>query len=295
VLADKAVRALAKVNQDDSQSKDPLERMLHISNNEARESNGEICDFIADASRYPPIGCGALSQAWYDDKAMRNEKVLERDERAEEKAVLQRARTFFLSNASILATSLLHAGLIGGFASPRIVKVLSGTGYLLSSKEQRDKRGTYTQRMGKEEAQKLLDEVTVSNQRSKDRVFRRLLETLHFMLDIMEDESSLCPPCSSTFNRFDDKRSQLTRRAGVGWLAATKVRLLHAGVRMRLCPNGLNGTEEVVPISQDEMIGTLCLFSVATLSSLDRMGLSASNKSAVTMSLFGVTLGTTWE
>ena len=220
--------------------------------------------------RRPPPGAGALSQDWYarqgyhieehEDSAFwpqygwtasKSESPLRPwnpqaypafpHETQAELDVIQRGQAVFYKYAGPMLMSLLHFSLAGGFSSPRITQVLEQTAYLVP------KAGAPHAPMDKKRA---------------DRTWKRLLETTQFVLDVMESRDALLPP------------SNTQPLGGAGWQSCIRVRLLHTAVRdrvqkMRDYDTGRNG----VPVNQEDLLATLCSFSVAPLASLQRMGI----------------------
>lgn len=86
-----------------------------------------------------------------------------------------------------------------------------------------------------------------STGRMEGDIDRRVNATAQFVLDV------LCP------HSFE--------RSGRARCAIGKVRLVHAAVRRALGTQG-----GVVPIDQEQMLGTLCLFSLVVLEALERLG-----------------------
>ncbi|KAL3701154.1 hypothetical protein R1sor_019176 [Riccia sorocarpa] len=89
--------------------------------------------------------------------------------------------------------------------------------------------------------------------------FQRLFETAKFVTNIMNGPEALKP---------------LT---GSGWKSAIRVRLLHNQVRLRILaeaekhPDIYDVEELGVPINQEDMLGTLCYFSITIVSLLKKM------------------------
>ncbi|KAL2631623.1 hypothetical protein R1flu_016309 [Riccia fluitans] len=89
--------------------------------------------------------------------------------------------------------------------------------------------------------------------------FQRVFETTKFVSDIMRGPEALTP---------------LT---GVGWKSTIRVRLLHTQVRLRILaeaeqrPEVYDVEELGVPINQEDLLGTLCEFSIAIISLLRKM------------------------
>ncbi|KAL3694282.1 hypothetical protein R1sor_007933 [Riccia sorocarpa] len=89
--------------------------------------------------------------------------------------------------------------------------------------------------------------------------FQRVFETTKFLSDIMKGPEALTP---------------LT---GCGWKSTIRVRLLHTQVRLRILaqaekrPDIYNVEELGVPINQEDMLCTLCEFSIAIISVLKKM------------------------
>ncbi len=216
-------------------------------------------------SARPPPDCGALSKEWYD--ARRGSPASIEEELSAEAIVLKRGQEVFWKYYAAMLVSqapssselhaltgflwqtvLLHHSLAGGFASPRIVRVLEQTGYLLPKS---------TMESGKN-----------LSQASADRSWVRLLETTQWVLDVMEHGvETLMPP------------SEAQPEGGQGWRSTVRVRMLHAKVRRRIMKNAaaLEGRYDVaadgIPINQEDLAATLGSFSVSPLLSLLRLGL----------------------
>ncbi|KAL3701156.1 hypothetical protein R1sor_019178 [Riccia sorocarpa] len=94
--------------------------------------------------------------------------------------------------------------------------------------------------------------------------FQRLFETGKFVTDIMNGPEALTPLTAS------------------GWKSAIRVRLLHTQVRLRILAEAekrpdLYSVEELgVPINQEDMLGTLCDFSIGVVSLLKKMQVNLS-------------------
>jgi ER-bound oxygenase mpaB/B'/Rubber oxygenase, catalytic domain len=90
------------------------------------------------------------------------------------------------------------------------------------------------------------------------RLDRRINETAQFVLDVVA-EGGLAP-------------------GGSAIRAIQKVRLMHAAVRAHLVEKGLGDGE--VPINQEDMLGTLCTFSIVVLRSLRLLGVPMEDRDA---------------
>ncbi|OZJ05994.1 hypothetical protein BZG36_01156 [Bifiguratus adelaidae] len=92
----------------------------------------------------------------------------------------------------------------------------------------------------------------------------RLFETTQWILDTMFTPHALDP------------------ETGLGWQSIFQVRLLHAQVRQRLKKLAQDIAYDVatdgVPINQEDLISTLCIFSVAMIEGLRRMGVRMSSE-----------------
>lgn len=220
---------------------------------------------------------------------------------AEEARILQRGRDTFHKYGPNLQIGLLLVGLAGGFASPRIIEVLKSTGYLVQPRRQRrnksddeqeeallDRLNEYMEK-GRNEVRErrgsppLLPARTnfsldVPSDATSDRTYRRLLETTTFNLDLMETADSLQPPSSCTSSSAPRSGAELLQRAGKGWLACCRVRFLHTSVRRRLHSGKVSSFDasKGLAINQEDLMGTLCAFTVAPLWALQRLGLPAS-------------------
>ncbi|KAG6553045.1 hypothetical protein Mapa_005382 [Marchantia paleacea] len=122
---------------------------------------------------------------------------------------------------------LLHYSLAGGFSAPRITRTLTCTNYFTSP----------------------------------DHTYRRLFETLQFVIYCMKDTEAL--RCVT----------------GVGWQSTIRVRLLHTQVRLRILslahshPNYYSVEENGIPINQEDSMSTLCAFSICVIMGMERMGI----------------------
>jgi len=174
-----------------------------------------------------------------------------------------RAQNFFWSNAIPITTSLLHFSLAGGFASPRITRVLNLSSYLIPP----------SARPGKP-----IDEAITKS--SNDRTFGRLSETGQFVLEVM---GSPAPPMvhltePSLTSRTDDKAYEHCLLPGAeGWKSSLRVRMLHATVRRRILARAAQtGKYDVsrdgLPVNQEDIAATLASFSAAPLNCMKEMG-----------------------
>src|SRR6185436_12860508 len=93
--------------------------------------------------------------------------------------------------------------------------------------------------------------VLASTGRLRDDLDRRVNETARFVLDVVRP------------NGFD--------AGGSARIAIGKVRLVHAAVRRSVRARGGGGE---VPINQEDMLGTVGLFSVTVLDALTRLGVT---------------------
>lgn len=287
--------------------------------------------FWKSIDRRPPRGCGAVSVEWYRENGLKiakggfeeahaainsidfddaeeeedvgedeEDRVPTPAELEEEARVLKRGKEMFYRYGPPLLIAMLHAGLAGGFASPRIMTVLRATGYLVPPSKERgaskpknaDERlgfgiETVAQAVTNEEEErrrhpmyfqpssKSGEEGQVPSEAAAERTFKRLLETSQFVLDVMDSDDSLSTP---SMTRQQADAVDVLSQGGAGWLSATRVRFIHAMVRKRLTKGNLASSYDVstagVPINQEDLLATLCSFSTAPLWSLQRMGLN---------------------
>lgn len=96
-------------------------------------------------------------------------------------------------------------------------------------------------------------QVLYLSQRMRRAVYRRILETAQFLLDVL-DEGGLGPN-------------------GYGRRSAQKVRLLHGAIRHHLQRHPAWDPEWDVPINQEDLAGTLLSFGVAVPEGLQRLGI----------------------
>ncbi|KAL0069356.1 hypothetical protein AAF712_003721 [Marasmius tenuissimus] len=164
----------------------------------------------------------------------------------------ERARNLYLDHTVQISQAFLYYALGGGFASPRIVRTLEAVSYLVPSKP------------------------GAISPAANDRTYRRLLETLQFVLDVMR--------CSVPDQVSSTKGATHLMPHGEGWKSCVRVRMLHGTVRAKLRRkkpwNGDGSDEEDCPISQEDMSATLAGFSTIPLWTLTALGLTASSKDA---------------
>ncbi|KZO91054.1 hypothetical protein CALVIDRAFT_522046 [Calocera viscosa TUFC12733] len=174
-----------------------------------------------------------------------------------------RAQAFFWSNTVPIMTSLLHFSLAGGFASPRISRVLNLSSYLIPPSAK---------------AGKPVDEAITKS--SNDRTFGRLSETGQFMLEVMgaPPPTLVHSPASSLAGTANEKAYEHCMLPDAeGWKSSVRVRMLHATVRRRILSRAAqNGEYEVsrdgLPVNQEDLAATLASFSVAPLNCMKDMG-----------------------
>jgi len=102
---------------------------------------------------------------------------------------------------------------------------------------------------------------------------RRLIETAQFIFDVLSPDGLIVP--SKT--EFDRAIAAGRVPPGRGIRAARKVRLMHAVIRKAVRDAGMV-TDDVAPISQFEMIGTLMSFSVVVTDGLRALGFDVSDE-----------------
>ncbi|PRP80519.1 hypothetical protein PROFUN_11832 [Planoprotostelium fungivorum] len=186
----------------------------------------------------------ALYQASQDPRCLHSRQFLQEASSDPpfviDRDALKRGQQVFWDNTLPICNALLNASLAGGFASSRITPTLKSTGRLMT------------------------DSITLEPQSemSRDRTYRRVLETTVWVTDVMRDDDF-----TSKVNTWEE------RRKSVGWQSTTRVRLLHAQVRNRLEKVKM----ESVPINQEDMLGTLAGFCIVPMWTLKRMRLSPKN------------------
>ncbi|UZJ55865.1 hypothetical protein CBS101457_005185 [Exobasidium rhododendri] len=306
--------------------KGPSDIMLQIAqhkidcDNSAKETITEssFLDFWDAVNQRPPRGSGAIGLDWYKEKGMitadeykerglcdidekyssfetwkgsdgRKEAPPTQEELEEEARILQRGKQMFYRYGPPILLGLMHVGLSGGFASPRITDVLKATGYLMSGKkknseESRQQLKHNIQKMQEhfEEESAASEKSTLPSQATTDRTFRRLLETMSFVLDLMETDQSLSPPAMNHAATKVESGKELLDQGGVGWLSCCRVRFIHTNVRRRLSPSGnlskVYSLSSGLPINQEDLLATLTSFSIAPLYTLQQMGISPSQQ-----------------
>lgn len=137
--------------------------------------------------------------------------------------LIQQGQQLFKRYEVSALLGLLCYSLVGGFTSPRIVGVL----YLSSDLS-----------------------------KSRDKVFRRLLETLEMVFSCMESPESLKP---GIMNK--------------GWVHSLRTRLIHSCVRVQLTSKSTwDKSKAGVPINQEDLISTLFTFSFNILKIMRFLG-----------------------
>ncbi|MCO5549802.1 hypothetical protein L7F22_003276 [Adiantum nelumboides] len=235
-----------------------LENDLLTQEEVKRMGYGKADISLANEPSWTPTTDEKIESRWTEEQVRKIQQ--------EEANVLQRARTAFHRYGPNMSVGLLLVGLAGGFASPRIVDVLKSTSYLVAPRKKRkveDKeedallqrlheyvekgRSEIQDRLAPQNSQKanftsqVLGKLDVPSPATSDRTYRRLLETMTFLLDLNETPESLVPPSPQVSK--EDKESMsaqdLLNTGGKGWLACCRVRFLHTSVRKRL--NGSTG------------------------------------------------------
>ncbi|KAG9030069.1 hypothetical protein FRB95_004603 [Tulasnella sp. JGI-2019a] len=225
---------------------------------------------------------------------------------------IELAQKCFASNVLPIMLSLLYFSLAGGFASPRISRVLRSTSYLIPGK----------------------GSPSFSEQDGKDRTVSRLLETTQFVIDVMGfsvipthvsemmqsssaigKENSLADGLKTVLKVDRAKENWhgagcLTVGKGEGWKSALRVRLLHGIARRRILekfdnPRGrgpgsnhkdsneataatplyYDSSTDGAPLNQEDFAHTLAAFSMAPLICIPKLGyptITAAEASATT-------------
>ncbi|CAO1631110.1 unnamed protein product [Parajaminaea phylloscopi] len=196
------------------------------------------------------------------------------EEVAEERRRLKLGQEVFYKYSGGILLALLHFSLAGGFASPRLSKVLRATNYLIPTKRTETSAPT---------AEKKAEQL----RKDGDRTWRRLIETTQWVLDIMDSVTALdgcsganeeqlastAPTPPPAKGASSDVR---TTFGGSGRRATLQVRFLHSRVRHRM--QRMAADHGAVPLSQTDLLATLLSFSAAPLASLARMGLTLSEE-----------------
>lgn len=319
-LSDDALRSCSQKGRADVMEQIAQHRIDCNNNKNQTTIDSSLLDFWDAVNQRPPRGCGAIGLDWYREKGLISEAEYEQrghcnidesfstfsswkvsdgtsnaastEELEEEARILKRGKEMFYRYGPPILVGLMHVGLAGGFASPRITDVLKATGYLMTSKQGASKNRDNAKdqlRENVEKGQDALDgksdktkQSTLPSESSSERTFRRLLETMSFVLDVMEKDDSLNPPsmCSNQDAAKDGK--ELLQQGGTGWLSCCRVRFIHSNVRKRLSP--LGSLEKSYPassgiaINQEDLLATLTSFSIAPLYTLQRMGICPSDQ-----------------
>jgi hypothetical protein len=287
------------------------------SDNKRTEPEATLVDFWQAVDRRPPRGSGAIGLEWYRKRGLLSESKVDKmgfceidkqfstfapwksqdqpveqitqDELDEEARILKRGKDMFYRYGPPILVGLMHVGLSGGFASPRITDVLKATGYLMSGRKPKPEKDADAGQRLKENVElgasisegkdSKTHESTLPSEASSERTFKRLLETMSFVLDVMEDPASLHPPSMSPDQTPAQDGKALIEKGGKGWFSCCQVRFIHTNVRKRLSMKETTyPSSSGVPINQEDLLATLTSFSVAPLYTLQRMGISPSTQ-----------------
>ncbi|CAK1363021.1 unnamed protein product [Cercospora beticola] len=161
-----------------------------------------------------------------------------------------RGQAVFYRYAPQILASLLQFSLSAGFSSPSISRLLNLTSYLVPPMSSTPE-----------------GEAPRISKASNDRTYMRLMETTQFVLDCMSKDAM----------EVDN----------AGWRSAVRVRLLHATMRSRLLARVRGQMSKLpdppyredrdgVPLSQEDMAGTLASFSGAPLLNVMKVGIMPS-------------------
>jgi hypothetical protein len=105
--------------------------------------------------------------------------------------------------------------------------------------------------------------LTSTAEMASGNVNRRVAETGKMLLDIMT---------------IDDLDATPLARGSSGWRAATGVRTFHAAIREMLLNRDWDTDAHGVPINQEDLFGTLVVFTVVVLDSLKKMGVDVDSE-----------------
>ncbi|KAG9104874.1 hypothetical protein FRC06_006699 [Ceratobasidium sp. 370] len=183
------------------------------------------------------------------------------------RAQILRAQTFFYTYSAPILAALMHFSLAGGFASARITRVLHSVSYLVPGKS--GNSGEYS-----------VTEAT------NDRTFKRLLETLQMVLDVMGGSAALAE--LEGLKTGSPTAAHALVPGEEGWRSTVRVRLLHGVARRRIMERLHHGRvkpgipnydfdADGYPINQEDLAATLASFSIAPLWCLSRQGYHASH------------------
>jgi hypothetical protein len=131
----------------------------------------------------------------------------------------------------------------------------------------------------------------------RKHVARRLAETGRMVFDVMDPTTKVrVPPSSAGLDPLP--LAPALRPGSQGYLTARTVRLLHGLVRQTLLTRPVGAQllrSGGMPISQEELLGTLLTFTIVVLDGLDRLGIPYSHAEAAaymhTWSVVGALLG----
>lgn len=143
---------------------------------------------------------------------------------------LRQGQILFLRYPLSSMMSLFNHSLLAGISAPKINKVLVATNYLSNP--------------------------------SSAAVFKRLLDTTQFVIDLLHEHAMDV--------------------GGIGWNSCVNVRFLHGQVRHRLLqrkpPNAWNSEADGVPINMEDNQTTLLAFSINVLLGGEKMGIHTSRQ-----------------
>jgi hypothetical protein len=102
---------------------------------------------------------------------------------------------------------------------------------------------------------KVLDQTAYLTKGNYDQTFKRLNETLEMVLDSIESPDNL-------------------KIGNIGWVSVLKVRFIHARVRNRIKSHHetYDTSKYGIPINEEDMIVTLCSFSINILETIKKIG-----------------------
>ena len=135
--------------------------------------------------------------------------------------------------------------------SPRITRVLREVSYLLPSAARQSKSTA--------------PPVPIISDAANARTYSRLLETMQFVLDVM---NCVVPSNNSSKRSTYDSEDHLFP-GGEGWKSIIRVRLLHGTARRRIVESGgskgYDQSKDGIPINQEDLAAVLVIntFSVS--------------------------------
>lgn len=270
-VTDRALAALPGLSSNPTSPSDhPLELIKHhLRTTPTNLQDPDVSAFWTEVTKLPPF---------VKEEGLKEGKNLNARRSLVEKAV-GRGQNVYATYAIPISMALLYFSLAGGFSSPRILRVLELTSYLIGPRSS----STSSSPCMRSSSDAAPSCPFSGPSASSKRTFERLLETQQWVLESMLAPSSkLCPPegdaaLEPRHVAPKDSPALLPDRA---WEDTLRVRVLHAQMRAKVLKvaerGGYDASQDGVPINQEDMSATLASFAVAPLWALEEIGFRVS-------------------